>query len=61
MTNRTSKIYDVGSLPPVGTLPEKMHAWTLRQEWLGDPATAFHEEIVPVPDPSSMAPDTSSV
>ncbi len=51
MTNRTSKIYDVGSLPPVGTLPEKMHAWTLRQEWLGDPATAFHEEIVPVPDP----------
>ena len=51
MTNRTSKLYDVGTLPEIGTLPEKMHAWTLRNDRLGDPAAAFREEIVPVPSP----------
>lgn len=51
MVTRTSKLFDVGTLPELGTLPEKMHAWTLRNERLGDPATAFREEIVPVPEP----------
>ena len=51
MVTRTSKLFDVGTLPELGTLPEKMNAWTLRNERLGDPATAFREEIVPVPEP----------
>lgn len=51
MTKRTSKIFDVGELPELGVLPEKMHAWTLRTENLGEPKDAFHEEIVYVPEP----------
>lgn len=34
MVTRTSKLFDVGTLPELGTLPEKMHAWTLRNERL---------------------------
>ena len=42
-------ICNVGELPEIGVIPEKMHAWTLRTETLGEPLTAFREEIVPVP------------
>ena len=51
MTKRTDKLFDVGELPELGVLPERMHAWTLRTENLGEPINAFREEIVPVPEP----------
>lgn len=47
----TDDIYKVGTLPPLGVIPRKMHAWTLRNDRLGDPLTAFEEEIVDTPIP----------
>lgn len=47
--NRTDKIYDIGTLPELGTIPYQMHAWVIREETLGEPIRSFHEEIVEVP------------
>ena len=47
---RTDKIYPIGEIPPLGVVPEKMYAWTIRTERLGEPLTAFKEEIVEVPE-----------
>ena len=46
-----NEILPVGQLPPIGHIPEKMYAWTLRSERLGDPVTAYKQEIVKVPEP----------
>ncbi len=43
-------LYALGEQPPVGTVPETMHAWVVRASRFGAPETAFAEEIVPVPD-----------
>lgn len=48
---RTSKIYDVGMLPELGTVPEKMYAWALRNDRLGEPINAFRQELIDVPEP----------
>lgn len=50
----TDKIYSAGTLPPLGTIPEKMHAWTIRSERFGSPLTAFRDEIVDIP---ALRPD----
>lgn len=50
----TDRICDIGTLPPLGTVPQKMYAWTLRTERLGEPLTAYREEIVGVP---ALQPD----
>ena len=39
----------VGTLPPVGQVPEKMYAQVIRQGRFGDPRTAFQIEVVDVP------------
>lgn len=44
------ELVPVGELPPVGVVPEKMHAWTLRSDRLGDPMTAFRDEVVDIPE-----------
>ena len=49
MVKRTDRLYAVGELPELFVLPKKMHAWTLRTETLGEPISAFREEIVDVP------------
>ena len=41
--------YEVGSFPPLGVIPKKMFAWTIREERFGDPVTAFKEELIDVP------------
>ena len=43
-------LYDVGEAPPVGVVPEKMHAWVIRPERFGEPRKAFQQEVVDVPD-----------
>jgi crotonyl-CoA carboxylase/reductase len=43
-------LYEVGEIPPLGHVPEKMHAWVLRRERHGEPATALEQEIVDVPE-----------
>ena len=40
-------LYQMGEIPPLGHVPEKMFAWTIRQERHGPPATAMQIEIVP--------------
>lgn len=48
-TTYTDQIYEPGTLPPLGCIPRRMHAWTIRQDRLGDPLTAFRDEIVELP------------
>ena len=43
------EIYEIGTMPPIGEVPKKMYAWTIRNERLGDPIDAFKQEIVDVP------------
>ena len=46
-------LYDVGEMPPLGHLPEKMHAWAIRRERHGEPDKAFELEVVDVKKPDS--------
>ncbi len=39
----------IGSLPPIGEVPEKMYAQVVRPERYGDPRTAFQIEMVDIP------------
>lgn len=44
----------VGTLPPIGEVPQKMHAMVIRQNRYGEPTSAFQEELIDIPEP---APD----
>jgi crotonyl-CoA carboxylase/reductase len=46
-------LYDVGEMPPMGHLPEKMHAWAIRRERHGEPDKSFQLEVVDVVKPDS--------
>jgi crotonyl-CoA carboxylase/reductase len=39
-------LYAVGEMPPLGHVPAKMHAWTIRHERHGEPDTAMQVEVV---------------
>jgi len=39
----------LGEAPPLGEVPEKMHAWVVRQDAFGEPKDAFKQDIVDVP------------
>ncbi|MFO0571800.1 MAG: crotonyl-CoA carboxylase/reductase [Polyangiaceae bacterium] len=43
-------IYDLGQIPELGAVPERMHAQVIRPERFGEPREAFHPEEVPVPE-----------
>ena len=45
------EITALGEAPPLGVVPERMHAQLIRPERYGDPRTAFAPEEVPVPRP----------
>lgn len=45
----TGTIYDLGDRPPLGMVPEKMHAWTIRAERFGEPTASFQQEMIEVP------------
>ncbi len=45
-----SQLVDIGQLPPVGEVPDQMHAQVVRSERFGDPRTAFQPEVVDVPE-----------
>lgn len=51
MEMRTKELFPIGELPPLGVLPEKMIAWTIRTERLGVPMQAFQQEVVDLPSP----------
>lgn len=44
----TQEIYELGEIPPLGEVPQKMYAQVIRQERFGEPKKAFQiEKIVP--------------
>lgn len=48
--NRATKpIYALGEIPPLGVVPEQMHAIVVRQTRFGKPSVAMQMEQVPVP------------
>lgn len=46
----SQELYDLGTAPPLGEVPAKMHAWLIRPERFGEPKTAFQQEVVDVPE-----------
>src|SRR5476651_2404485 len=40
-------LYDIGEIPPLGHVPEKMHAWVIRKDRHGPPDKSFQLEVVP--------------
>ena len=43
------ELYDLGEMPPLGSVPKSMHAFLVRQDRFGEPRTAWQREIIPVP------------
>lgn len=43
-------LYEMGEIPPMGYVPAKMYAWTIRRERHGEPTKAFEVETVDVPE-----------
>ncbi len=43
-------LYDIGDAPPLGEVPEKMHAWLVRQDRFGEPTQAWKQEVIDVPE-----------
>ena len=46
-------LYEIGEIPPLGHLPEKMYAWAIRRERHGPPEQSMQVEVVPTPQPDS--------
>ncbi len=44
------EIYDLGDMPPLGDIPQKRHAFTVRQDRFGEPKEAWQREIINVPN-----------
>ena len=47
-------LYQVGEMPPLGVVPARMHAWTVRADRFGEPRDAFQVEVIDTP---SIGPD----
>ncbi len=45
----SKQLYELGEKPPLGEVPEKMHAWLVRQDRFGKPTEAFQKEVVNTP------------
>ena len=39
-------LYEIGEMPPLGHVPAKMYAWSIRRERHGEPDTAMQVEVV---------------
>ncbi len=51
MSEKNLELVPVGSLPPIGVVPRRMHAWVIRKERHGEPGTSFREEVMDTPEP----------
>lgn len=40
-------LYEIGEIPPLGYIPERMYAWVIRRERHGPPETSMLVEVVP--------------
>ncbi|HEY0700117.1 MAG TPA: crotonyl-CoA carboxylase/reductase [Micromonospora sp.] len=45
----TRSLYEIGQIPPLGEVPDRMYASVIRPERYGPPAEAFQTEVVDVP------------
>ncbi|MEV0696789.1 crotonyl-CoA carboxylase/reductase [Saccharopolyspora sp. NPDC050389] len=45
----TKSLYEIGEVPPLGEVPERMYASVIRQDRFGPPKQAFQIEVVDVP------------
>jgi crotonyl-CoA carboxylase/reductase len=43
------ELYDLGDMPPLGSVPKFMHAFLVRQDRFGEPRSAWQREVIPVP------------
>ncbi|WP_420343637.1 crotonyl-CoA carboxylase/reductase [Paenirhodobacter sp.] len=39
-------LYEIGEMPPLGYVPKKMYAWSIRRERHGEPEKSFQVEVV---------------
>lgn len=46
----TKDLYDIGEIPPIGTVPARMHAQLVRPERFGEPRDAIKDEVIGVPE-----------
>jgi crotonyl-CoA carboxylase/reductase len=42
-------LYEIGEMPPLGYVPQKMYAWAIRRERHGEPDKSFLVEVVETP------------
>ena len=50
MVDERTELYPIGIKPPLGSVPKKMYAWTIREERFGEPIKSFQKEIIEVPE-----------
>ena len=43
-------VYEIGSVPPLGEVPPRMHAQLVRPDRFGDPTSAIRDEVIDVPE-----------
>ncbi len=48
-TGGLKDLYEVGEIPPLGHVPARMYAWTIRRERHGPPEQSFQVEVVETP------------
>jgi crotonyl-CoA carboxylase/reductase len=45
----TKQLYDLGEMPLLGEVPEKMHAFLVRQDRFGEPTKSWKREVIDTP------------
>ncbi len=51
MNGQNVDLVPVGTLPSLGVVPRRMHAWVIRKARHGEPLASFQEEVVDTPEP----------
>lgn len=51
MSEKNVDLVPVGTLPPLGVVPKRMHGWVVRKDRHGEPLTSFRDEVVDTPEP----------
>ncbi|MFQ5382620.1 MAG: crotonyl-CoA carboxylase/reductase, partial [Dehalococcoidia bacterium] len=57
-TDERKDLHALGEHPPLGHVPDRMHAQVIRQSRFGEPRKGFQPEVVPVPE---IGPDDALV
>ena len=50
MNTEEKDIYAIGEVPPLGFVPNKMHAWVIRKDRHGNPMQSFQSEEFDIPE-----------